>query len=173
MIADIDVVLDKLDFEILSHLESDGRKSYSAIARATGVSTATVYNRVSKMVGNKTLTIVGRVNPFRAGLGVFALVFIAIRPPQLIDEAVETVLKYPEVSFCGVVTGKFDIHIDVMCRDNDHLYELLHDRICNIPGVVDTETTPILRVYQWMQPSLQLLKDHHLGESPKRDGDGE
>jgi Lrp/AsnC family transcriptional regulator for asnA, asnC and gidA len=164
MAKDENITLDELDLEILSHLESNGRKSFSEIARATSVSVGTVHNRVSKMLSNKTLTIIGRINPFHAGLNAFALIFIAVKPPQLFDEAVEILLQYPEVSFLGILTGDFDIHIDVMCRDNDHLYELVHDRIHKIAGVVETKTIPILRVHQWSQPSLQLLREHHLDE---------
>jgi len=152
------IVLDELDLRILSHLESNGRKPYTEIARATGVSVGTVHNRVSRMVANKTLTFIGRINPFHVGLHAFALIFIAVKPPQLLDDAVEIILHYPEVSFLGIVAGEFDIHIDVMCRDNDHLFELVHDRIHTIPGVVDTKTIQVLNIHQWTQPSLQLLK---------------
>ena len=168
MAMDKRISLDSLDLEILGHLENNGRKSFAAIARSTGVSTGTIHNRVSKMLANKTLTIIGRINPFHAGLNAFALVFIAIKPPQLLDEAVETILEFPETSYLGIMAGDFDIHIDVMCRDNDHLYELVHDRIHNIPGVVDTKTIPMLRIYQWSQPSLQLLIEHHLDESTSK-----
>jgi Lrp/AsnC family transcriptional regulator for asnA, asnC and gidA len=164
MTKDEDISLDELDLKILYHLEKDGRKSYAEIARDAGVSIGTVHNRVTRMIANKTLTIIGRINPFHAGLHAFALILIAVKPPQLIDDALQILSQYPEVSFMGIVTGDYDIHIDVMCRDNDHLYEIIHDRISKIPGVMDIKTIQVLRVNRWMQPSLQLVKDHHLND---------
>lgn len=162
MASNGNITLDRLDLEILSHLENNGRKPFTEIARAIGVSVGTVHNRYTRMIANKTLTIIGRINPFHAGLNAFALIHIAVKPPRLIDDAVSQISQYHEVSFLGIVAGDFDIHIDVMCRDNDHLYELVHDRIHNIQGVVDTKTIPILNIHQWIQPSLQLLRDYHL-----------
>jgi len=164
MTADKDIILDELDLEILGHLETNGRKPFTVIAKDLGVSVGTVHNRISRMVDNKTVTFFGRINPFHAGLHAFALIFIAVKPPQLIEKAVEAIVQYPEVSFLGIVAGDFDIHIDAMCRDNDHLHELVYERIHRIEGVVDTKVVPILRIQKWVQPSLQLLRDHHLNK---------
>jgi Lrp/AsnC family transcriptional regulator for asnA, asnC and gidA len=159
----MEVKLDHLDLEILSHLEKDGRKPYTEIARATGVSIGTIHNRVQKMIAQKTLTIIGRINPFHAGLNAFALVYIAVKPPQLINDVASQIMQYPEAHFIAIIVGDYDIHIDLTCRDNAQLYEITHNRIPKIPGVVDIRVVPIMEIRQWVQPSLQLLEDYHLG----------
>lgn len=164
MTTDMKISIDKLDLEILGHLESNGRKALTQIARETGVSVGTVHNRVKKMLANKTLTIIGRINPFHAGLNAFALIFLDVQPSRHLDQVIKEICQYPEVSFLGIITGDFNIHIDVMCRDNDHLYKLVHERISNITGVVNTKTIQVLRVIQWHQPSLQLLREQHMDE---------
>jgi Lrp/AsnC family transcriptional regulator for asnA, asnC and gidA len=110
------------------------------------------------MIEDRTLNIIARVNPFRAGLDAYAIVHIDIKPGALLDEAVNKILQFPEVSFLAICVGEYDIVIDVMCRDNDHLKSVIMDRLYEVPGVVDTKTTYYLDVYQWFQPSLKMLE---------------
>ena len=48
--------------------------------------------------------------------------------------------KINEVVECHFTTGSYTILIKLFARDNEHLMELLNDRIQHIPGVTATET---------------------------------
>jgi len=78
--------LDELDLAICSLLREDGRRPYTELAKQLGVSNGTVRYRVSKMLEEGSLQIVGRFDPFQVGLRAPANVRIAVRPAQLIEQ---------------------------------------------------------------------------------------
>ena len=47
-----------------------------------------------------------------------------------------------------VVSGSFDLLMEVVCEDDDHLLALLNDKVRSIPGVRSTETFTYLRLYK-------------------------
>ena len=153
------IVLDDLDFAILSQLREDGRKSFSDIARDLKVAVNTVRNRVGKMVEEGTLNFIGRVNPLHAGFHAYASIFVAVEPSSLIEDVAVKLTEMPETSFVCMTTGEFDLWMDVMCRDNQHLTELVTDRIQKIPGVHRTKTLFIMKVFKYSQPDLGALRD--------------
>ena len=57
------LALDELNFQLLLHLQKDGRKSFTELAEELGVSVGTVRNRVTRLIEDKTLQITGRVDP--------------------------------------------------------------------------------------------------------------
>jgi Lrp/AsnC family transcriptional regulator, regulator for asnA, asnC and gidA len=152
------VALDDLDIAIMSQLQADGRKSFTDIARALDISVGTVRNRVSKLIADRTLHIFGRVNPTHVGFQASANIHIAVRPPALISAVASEVGDFPEVSYMALLTGEFDLEIDVACRDQEHLTELLTNRLHRIEGVAETRTQMLLRVYKYAQPDLRLLQ---------------
>jgi Lrp/AsnC family transcriptional regulator for asnA, asnC and gidA len=55
-------------------------------------------------------------------------------------EAVKQLKKIPEVIECHYTTGNWSIFIKILCRDNEHLMQLLNKDIQSIVGVSRTET---------------------------------
>lgn len=55
-------------------------------------------------------------------------------------QAVKALEKIPEVLECHYTTGDWSILIKVLCRDNEHLMQLLNRKIQQIEGVSRTET---------------------------------
>lgn len=150
-------VLDKLDFEILSFLQEDGRMSFTVIAEKLGVSIGTVRTRFNKLIEDGTVNIIGRVNPDKVGFKSYAHIAVFVRPATLKDKVAQKVVKMPEVSFLALTSGDYDLEVDVMCRDNNHLVDFVN-KISNIEGVFQTKTTMYFKVYKYAQPDLKLLK---------------
>ena len=63
-------------------------------------------------------------------------------------------LKIPEVVECHFTTGPYSMLIKLYARDNQHLMELLNDKIQMIHGVVDTET--LISLEQSMNRSIPI-----------------
>ncbi len=148
--------VDDLDLVILTHLQVDGRKSFTDIAKSIGVAVGTVRNRVSRMVDDGVLHIFGRVIPYKVGFNAPTTILVAVSP-QHFEDAVQELLKFPEVSYLAQITGEFDLMMDVMCRDVDHLTDLINNRLHKIIGVTDVQTSFVLRVYRYAQPDLNLI----------------
>ena len=151
------VTLDDLDFSILSCLQKDGRMSFTDMAEQLSVSVGTIRTRVNKLIEDGTITIVGRIDPNKVGFGSYAQVAIYVRPAALKEEVVKEILKLPEVSFMAGTSGDYDLEVDVMCRDNDHLVSFINT-ISVIEGIYQTKTTIYFKVYKLAQPDLDLLK---------------
>lgn len=150
-------VLDKLDFEILSFLQQDGRMSFTVIAEKLGVSIGTIRTRFNKLIEEGTVNIIGRVDPDKVGFRSYAHIAVYVRPATLKDKVAQRLSKLPEVSFLAMTSGDYDLEVDVMCRDNNHLVEFVSD-ISNIEGIYQTKTTLYFKVYKYAQPDLKLLR---------------
>ena len=50
----------------------------------------------------------------------------------------------PEVDYVAVCTGPTDLLVGAVCRDNQHLLEVVTHGIRQVPGVVETDTAVIL-----------------------------
>jgi len=157
--ADSTSQLDELDFRILLQLQKDGRKSFTEIAGALKVSVGTVRNRVSSLIKTKTLTVIGRVDPEKIGFHAYARIFINVRPTHLIIPVAGQIAKLPEVSFLAMISGSYDLEVNVMCRNNDHLISLLNEKIHHIKGVFETSTNMYFRVLKIAQPDLSLVRE--------------
>ena len=155
--------LDELDLAILAQLQDDGRKSYTEIAKALGVSVGTVRNRITRLSEERIVKFICRPDAYRVGFHTPANIKVTIRPSSLIEQAVQEIMVFPEVYYLALVAGEFDLDIDVMCRDQEHLSSLISDRLHKVPGVYATSTHIILRTYKLSVPDLSLVTD---GNSP-------
>ncbi|NOT74177.1 MAG: Lrp/AsnC family transcriptional regulator [Cyclobacteriaceae bacterium] len=149
--------LDEMDFSILSCLQQDGRMSFTVIAEKLNVSVGTIRSRVNKLIEDKTINIIGRVNPEKVGFQSYAQIAVYVRPITLKEKAAQRIARLPEVSFLASTSGDYDLEVDVMCRNNDHLLDFVNE-ISKIEGVYQTKTTLYFKVYKYSQPELGLLK---------------
>ena len=149
--------LDELDFSILSYLQQDGRMSFTVIAEKLGVSIGTIRTRFNKLIEDGTINIIGRVDPDKVGFRSYAHIAVYVRPATLKEKVAQEIMKMPEVSFLAMTSGDYDLEVDVMCRDNDHLVKFVNE-LSNINGVNQTKTTIYFKVYKYAQPDLNLLK---------------
>lgn len=158
--------LDDLDFAILTHLQNEGRKSFTEIAEDLGVALGTVRNRVARMVDNGQVDFIARVDPSRLGFDAYANIHISVRPSMLIEQVAKEIAAFPEVNYLALVAGEYDLEVDVACPDNNHLTSLIADRIHKIEGVVNTNTSMVLRTYKIDQVDLGLV--HHSSILPQK-----
>ena len=151
------LVLDDLDFQILSFLQQDGRMSFTVIAEKLKVSIGTVRTRFNKMIEDGTVNIIGRVDPDKVGFRCYAHIAVFVRPATFKEKVAQKIAKLPEVSFLAMTSGDYDLEVDVMCRDNNHLVNFVNE-ISKIDGVNQTKTSIYFKVYKYAQPDLRLIK---------------
>lgn len=154
----MDEKMDKLDYEILRELQNDGAMSLTIIAKKLEVSIGTIRNRLARLIEEKTVQIIGRVDPAKVGFHAYARIFISVKPAKLIQDTAGKLSELAEVSFLAMISGKYDLELNVQCRDNNHLIELM-EKIHSIESVYETETNMYLKVFKIAQPNLDLVKD--------------
>jgi len=149
--------LDDLDFSILNYLQQDGRISFTVIAEKLNVSIGTIRTRFNRLIKEGTINIVGRVDPEKVGFRSYAHIAVFVRPATLKEAVAKKIAVMPEVSFLAMTSGPYDLEVNVMCRDNDHLLCFVNE-LSKIDGVYQTNTTIYFKVYKYAQPDLMLLK---------------
>jgi len=136
--------LSALDKRIIEHLQEDGRRPFTQIAAALGVSEAAVRARTNRLVEKGFLQIVGVADPEKLGFQQ-ALIGVRCEPGKLLEVA-EALAALSEVDYVVVTAGRFDILIETVSEDNEGLLRFLNDRLQRIDGVRDTETFTYLRL---------------------------
>ncbi len=163
--------MDQIDLDIISFLQSDGRIPFTDIAKALDVSEGTVRNRVARLIEDRILQIVGMVDPYRLGFDAPAVISVSVQPP-LLEKVTDTISKFPEVSYLIMVSGEFDLLVEVLCRDREHLASFLNEKMLRVPGVTNTQTSMILRTYKMAYGALPSIENaiENRPRSIKEDG---
>jgi Lrp/AsnC family transcriptional regulator for asnA, asnC and gidA len=157
--------LDPVERQILAELQQDGRISTNALAKRVGVSEVTARRKLRRLLGEDIVRVVGAVDPFDLGLESPALVGIKVDRARL-DDVAQTLSRHPAVRYVAAATGAFHLYIEVMAATNMQLSEFLLDDLGAIPGILDTETSLILRIYKDAPASDASLEALAAGEEP-------
>jgi Lrp/AsnC family transcriptional regulator for asnA, asnC and gidA len=144
-------LLDDVNKAIVEQLQADGRRSYAAIASAVGLSEAAVRQRVQRLLEAGVMQIVAVTDPLQIGFARQAM--IGVNAEGDLRDVADKLASLPEVDYVVITAGSFDILLEVVCEDDEHLLALLNDAIRSVPGVRDTETFVYLRLakqtYTW------------------------
>jgi Lrp/AsnC family transcriptional regulator, regulator for asnA, asnC and gidA len=139
------VKLDAMDKQIIESLQKDGRRPFTVISRELGISEAAIRARVRKLTDVGVIDVVAVTNPLAVGFDVMAMV--AIQADSNLEELAETVAAWDETSYVVILSGSFDLMVEVVCSDNQHLLRLVQ-RLRQVPGVKSTETFMYLDLYK-------------------------
>ena len=132
---------DLLDRKILKVISVDARRSFKEIAAQCGVSRAAIHQRVVRMVQRGIIVGSGyQVNPKFLGFGTCTYIGFKLERGSMYKTAVEKLNDIPEIVECHFTTGPYTMLVKLFSRDNEHLKDLLNNRIQEIPGVTSTET---------------------------------
>jgi Lrp/AsnC family transcriptional regulator, regulator for asnA, asnC and gidA len=144
-------LLDDANRAIIEQLQADGRRSYAAIALAVGLSEAAVRQRVQRLLDSGVMQIVAVTDPMQLGFARQAMV--GVRADGDLSEIADKLAALPEVDYVVVTAGSFDLLVEVVCNDDEHLLSLLNNSIRAVPGVRDSETFVYLKLakqtYTW------------------------
>ena len=144
--------ISELDKRIIEHLQQDGRRPFTQIAIALGVSEATVRARTNRLVERDILQIVGVTDPLKLGFQQQAMIGVRCEASELLEVA-DVINAFPEVDYLVVTAGSYDLLVEVVCEDNEALLHFLTEKLRRVRGVRETETFVYLRmlkqVYSW------------------------
>lgn len=133
--------VDLLDLKILQIISVDARVPFKEVAEVCGVSRAAIHQRVQRLTEAGIITGSGyNVYPKHIGYSTCTFVGIKLERGSMYNEVAAELIKIPEIVECHFTTGPYTMLIKLYSRDNEHLMELLNNRIQEIPGVISTET---------------------------------
>ena len=144
------VVLDDVSKRIIEQLQEEGRRSYAAIGKAVGLSEAAVRQRVQRLIDGGVMQIVAVTDPMT--LGFHRQTMIGIRCSGDLEQVADHLASMDEIDYVVITSGSFDLLVEVVCEDDDHLLEIL-GRVRAVPYVTSTETFVYLKLrkqtYSW------------------------
>jgi Lrp/AsnC family transcriptional regulator for asnA, asnC and gidA len=143
--------LDDVSKRIVELLQEDGRQPFVTIAREVGLSEAAVRQRVQKLIDGDVMQIVAVTDPLQVGFTRQAM--IGLKCEGDLSLVADALAALPEVDYVVITAGGFDVLCEIVCEDDDHLLEVLNQKIRTLPGVRTTETFVYLRLrkqlYNW------------------------
>jgi Lrp/AsnC family transcriptional regulator for asnA, asnC and gidA len=143
--------LDDVSKAIIEQLQQDGRRAYASIGKAVGLSEAAVRQRVQRLVDSGVIQIVAVTDPLTVGFPRAAM--IGIRCEGDMELVADKLEAMAEIDYLVITAGQYDLLVEVVCEDDDHLLDVINKRIRAVPGVVHTETFVYLKlrkqIYTW------------------------
>lgn len=133
--------IDKLDRQILSILMQDAKMPYTDIAKKLFVSGGTVHVRMRKLEQMGVVQEANlKVNYSLLGYDISAFIGIYLDKSSMYNEVIASLKNIPEVVAAHYTTGNYAIFARVVCKDTQHLREVLSVKVQSIPGIQRTET---------------------------------
>ncbi|MBU2510591.1 Lrp/AsnC family transcriptional regulator [bacterium] len=142
--------IDKTDVAIISCLKDNGRISNNEIAAKLSISEGTVRNRIKKLSDNNYLKVKGLVNPNQITEKQVIFLGAKVAVSKDLEKTAEAVSILPAVNATSIVTGRFDLIIEVFLEPYAVINFLCND-LAKLDSIVSTETFMTLKNYdKWI-----------------------
>lgn len=137
--------LDKIDLHIIEAMRKDGREAFAQIAEQLNVSPGMIRQRYNRLVEMGYLKVVAVTNPLMMGKRTMAMIGVRTDGRRLLEVA-EHLTKFDEVVYIVVVSGRYDLMIEVFCRDHEDLLKFMTEKLAKVDGVRETESFMHLKI---------------------------
>ncbi len=138
--------MDRIDFEIIRHLQNNGRISNKSLAAQVDLAPSTCFERVKQLYANGVIEGVhAEVSPVALGIELEAMYFVGLNKHsrELVENFQLEIEQMPEVRSVFLVSGQYDFLVHVAVRDTQHLRNLALDYFTVRPEVTRIETVLI------------------------------
>lgn len=137
--------LDKIDKYIIEAMRLDGREAFAQIAEKLNVSPGMIRQRYNRLVKLGYLKVVAVTNPLMMGKRTMAMIGVRTDGRKMLDVA-NKLIKFDEVVYIVVVSGRYDIMVEVFCRDHEDLLVFMTEKLAKVDGVRETESFMYLKI---------------------------
>ena len=138
--------LDTLDNEIIRLLTENGRMPIGEMAKRLNVTAPTIRKRLKDLEENGIFKVSGLIDPNQHQEMITALVAMSVRSGGMMDQILKKIANLPNVAWAGVVTGRYDIIAEVVCKGGAaELYRFTTETILKMGNVVKSETFVIMK----------------------------
>jgi len=139
--------LDRVDKEILRHLQQDAELSAAAIGEKIGLSQSPCWRRIQRLRDEGLIQ--GQIMRFdRKKLGfdvmVFAQVKLTAHGRSKVPEFAETIRHFPEVQECHLVLGNIDFLLRIVVRDIEEYEHFFFKKLSHLPEIQEVHSNIVL-----------------------------
>lgn len=131
-------MLDKVDRAILKILEKDSKTVAKAIAEQLNLTKTPVYERIKRLENDgyiKKYTAIISKEKIEQSITVFSFVSLEAQKGSLMDDFLQKVYEFSEVTECFVVGGEFDFLLKVVVKDLDAYYDFAKTKIASLENI--------------------------------------
>ena len=144
--------VDETSIAIIRHLR-DGRKSFKKIADELGVSENTVRARVNRLEEEGFLKVSGLVDPEAVPGHRMVIVGVKLKSMELVKKG-EEFSRLKGVVSVSVVTGRFDLMLQVLLNEEFGLLEFYTGEVARLEDVQSVETFVVYKGYNLKIPYI-------------------
>lgn len=138
--------LDRLDRNLIALLGQDGRMSARVLAERLNISQPTVNSRIKNLIQSGILKIAGLIDTFKADNFITVIVAVQVEDDKQLDQKLEEIASLDEVHCAYVVTGRYDIFIEVVLTQGmDELYQFMSSTLPGLGGIRSSESFVVMR----------------------------
>lgn len=139
--------LSRIDKNILSIMQEDGRITYAELARRVGLTTTPCIERVRRLERDgyiKNYSTVLNPEKLEAGLIVFVQIRLDRTSKDTFAQFKSAVLELPEVQECYLVSGNFDYLIKARLPDMSAYRMFLEESLLSVPAVQESTSVMVM-----------------------------
>ncbi|NRS51729.1 Lrp/AsnC family transcriptional regulator [Brevibacillus sp. HB2.2] len=137
--------LDDIDYGIIRALQGNARLPFTQIAKDLGVTEKTIRMRVQQLQDEGALSLVGIVNPVKAGFHVQAMIQVAVDAEKL-DDVIAALTETVEIRLIVLTSGEYQLFTQVLVTSNEELSQFLLKKLHKIPGISKTNVINELKI---------------------------
>jgi Lrp/AsnC family transcriptional regulator, regulator for asnA, asnC and gidA len=137
--------LDEADRTIIELLQADGRMPFTRIAAEVGLTEGAIRQRVQRLTDAGVMQIVAVTDPL--SLGVRRVAMVGVRVTGDVEQTAATLVELPEVEYLIATSGRYDVMLEVIVDDDEHLMRLLSS-LRRRRDVAEIESFVCLKVFK-------------------------
>ncbi len=141
------LVLDDLDKQLIQLLKVDGRQSLAQLGEAIGLTGDSAKDRMDRLISGGIIKITCSVDPEVLGYSSITLIGIKVSAPA--EKIAKELAEFSEFDFVACTAGEFDILVEAVCKDEEHLLFCLDTMLRSRPDVVSLTTFNYLEVLKF------------------------
>ncbi len=137
--------LDQFDRQILEALRGNARLSNLELAQRIALSHSAISRRIKRLEDEGVIRgYSARIDSEATGESVRAFVGVARQPTVPAMEVAEALKKMPGVASCWIVSGDYDVMIEIAARDMAAFSSIMLDHVQTARGVAATRSMLVL-----------------------------
>ena len=145
MIAETEIILDKVDLDILRAMQANSRISNADLARELGMAPSAVLERVKKLEQKQVIfQYTARINPKAVKQKMLAFMFMKAADGLGCNTTGKALAEIPEVQEVHHIAGEDCYLVKIRTADSASLMELMRNQFSKIPNILSTRTTIVL-----------------------------
>lgn len=139
--------MDVLDMKIIRCLTDDARTTYRSMAEETGVSEATIKNRIDRLLEEGVITkFTVMLDYHKLGRAIKSFIGLRVQPAKL-QAIVEHMKEHPDVFVLYRTSGDVDLLFEVIFEKMEDLNTFLEQELA-LDGILGTVVTIVIGPYK-------------------------